>query len=335
MNQNMHARVNLEEIVPLIMEALPDWSFVSKPIPFTWSCHVYLRARLAKGNDTQDVVIRRSRCDKSHEIEIFLYRSVLPHLSVHTPKLLATFEQAVDGSKWMVLEDIGVATARSDCVEHRRAFLRALGCLHAQSMGFLGNPIFYSGVLKRFEGKSVLYGGKVIPFQKWRELLEKGLSFPLYQTEKWMLQFADAMLIQLGKQPATLLHGDAQFGNAILTDDGVGLIDFERAWIGPPSMDIGQVVEKMESLEELEDYNDGFFQTTKKRLCRKTIIDWAHLAEGYNCLYWMCYYVEEAMKNKHLGEERYKNRYDQLHERLRQLYEQRGDLFQITKSRFK
>ena len=124
----------------------------------------------------------------------------------------------------------------------------------------------------------------------------------------------------------TLVHGDVNFSNAVLIDDGIGLVDFERAFIGPPSLDLGRVARMTECLEELEDYRWGFVRTRKKELTMDTVVDWAELGEVYDCFYWICYYIEETTRGRSFGKDMRRNMYDRSYERLRELHEQHRDL---------
>lgn len=317
-------------IMDAITRALPGWRFVGGPQPFTSAPDRHLRACLASGDQTEAVVIRRAWRDEGYEVETFLYRHVLPRLSLRTPRLWATFVLDADGSKWTVLEDLGVSTAQRNREADRRAVLRALGCLHGEGAAFLDDVRGAACPLPRFGPGVVPYAGRLVPVERWHEILDGALRSPSFRPEAWVHPFLDALLRRLAGEPATLLHGDANFSNAVLTGDGVGLIDFERAFIGPASLDIGRVAAMTESPGELDDYRRGFAGTTEAGPSPDAVADWAELGQVYDGYYWICYYVEETLRGRDLGEDMRTTLYDRMYVRLQALHHKRRDLSQTS-----
>ena len=129
------------ELRRAVLATLPGWQLVYGPEPFTWAAHMHFRARLTKGSQELSIVLRQAWCVQAYEVEKFLYRRVLPQLSVQTAGLVATFDIPSDGSKWIVLQDLGSRTAQGNREEDRKAFLGALGRLHGQGSGLLDGDL--------------------------------------------------------------------------------------------------------------------------------------------------------------------------------------------------
>ena len=62
-----------------------------------------------------------------------------------------------------------------------------------------------------------------------------------------MLDLPHRMMAELSNRPYTLLHGDTDLSNALLTDQGMALVDFEKASIGPASLDLGRITATVKS----------------------------------------------------------------------------------------
>ncbi len=60
----------------------------------------------------------------------------------------------------------------------------------------------------------------------WQQLLSSTQHTDM-QVPDWAADFADVLFQTMGRHPRTLLHGDAAFDNAIVLEQGVGLVDFE------------------------------------------------------------------------------------------------------------
>ena len=174
--EGVYVETNVEQLRRAVKGAIPNWELIRGPEPFTWAPHMHFRARLANGERRLDIVIRQAWRPESYEAETFLYRSVLPHISVRTARLVATFELSSENSKWTVLEDLGGRIAQRDNVGDRNAFLRALGQLHGQSRDLLEGGLFHGAPLVRFDGECLPYGAQRVPVENWCALLSSLLK---------------------------------------------------------------------------------------------------------------------------------------------------------------
>ena len=290
----------IDEISDAVQRVVVGWEISSPPQPFTWAPDRHLRACLVKNGRTRNVILRRSWAPKNFEIETFLYRSVLPNFSVRTPVLWGTFVADDGQSLWIILEDVDGRTVRSDDPEDRKKFMAALGQLHGQGIRWLEGQKDSIDFLPRFDDASLPYAGKFLPIRLWVERLARGIEIPSLEIKPCLLSFPQWLLAQLVRQPMTLLHGDTDVSNGIIVDNEVFLIDFERACIGPPSLDLGKAVEWAESLDELEPYHSCFREVSGKDIPVSVLREWIDLGQGYNSLYWVSYYVERILEGNPL-----------------------------------
>ncbi len=173
----MPVHPNRQQLSRAILNALPGWELVYGPEPFTWASDMHFRARLARGDLELDVVVRQAWRHEAYERETFLYRSVLPQLSVQTARMLGAFQMPSNDSEWMILQDLGDQTAHANRAEDRTEFLRALGRLHGQGISLLDEDVLRGGPLPRFDGEHIPYGGKRVPVRKWCELLNVAVAW--------------------------------------------------------------------------------------------------------------------------------------------------------------
>jgi hypothetical protein len=321
----MSGKSDILELVDAVGNAMPGWRVVAPPEPFTWARDRHFRARVARECVEQAIVIRRAWRDEAYAVETYMYRAALPRIGVGTPKLLATFSMS-DGSKWTVLEDVGRQTADPHNAGHRKAFLRALGTLHGQGMRLLADPGFDGGPLVRFDGEHVPYGGKRVPIEKWHKLLRDAVPSPTFSLDPSFLALPHRMMEELAMQPPTVPHGDTDTSNALLNRGEVTLIDFERASIGPASLDLGRAVALLKSPAELDEYKRTF-SAAGQPLSADALGQWADLAWAYDALYWTCYFIERNLSAQPPPDSWRRDYFEPSLSRLRGLRRRRADLF--------
>ena len=286
----------LTSIADAVMQALPGWRLVGGPEPFGWAPRRHLRARLERGAERQQVVLRQSWTEAGHRREALLYQSVLPHLGLVTARLLATFELAEGGPPWSVLEDLGTCHVVPTDAGDRAALLEALGALHAESRKVLRDRPEVAAALARFAASSPLH-------QRWQALVERAGANPDTGIEPWHGRFLSQTLQRLDEEEVTLVHGDLDLTNTLLTARGLALIDWEQACIGPPSLDLGAVVEVLESREELESYQAAFCAAGGRALTDEQVQQWRDLGDAYDCFRWICYHLGEREAARDPGEQ--------------------------------
>ena len=156
-------------------------------------------------------------------------------------------------------------------------------------------------------------------------MLTQNLANPFYGLEEWMLSLPEILRLRLSQQPVTLLHGDADHCNAIRVPFEVALIDWESACVGPMSLDLGMLMEIIESNDELRSYRKALNQATGMEWPEEQIRLWADLGECYNRLEWICNYIQATKQGANPRPGWHKQYYEPSLERLRSLRRQRAD----------
>jgi len=305
-----------EHIVGAVRSAMPGWRFVSLPEPFTWARDRHFRAEVEKGGSRRKIVIRRNWRDEGFEVESFLYSCVLPRVPIGTPKLLATFELKTDSSKWMVLEDIGECCVEATCDKDRRTLLSTLGRLHGFCMGRIGAWID-AGPLPRYP--KWRHGD-------WRPTLAQARASGWRDLGDWVLPLLDAVLRRLYTQPPTLVHGDVNLSNVILSKGDVWLVDWEFACIGPAALDLGEALAFNASPGGLDAYRKGFNEVASDPLEADAVRDWADCGLAHSAFHWISYCLERQHEGRPLGEDWRWTHYVPSLDCLRALHRRRGDL---------
>lgn len=314
----MDRQPDSDELVRVVESAMPGWEFLAEPQGFGWAPNQHFRARLTRDNRKTSVVIRCAKSREDFQVECFLYRSVLPHLSIRTARLWGVFQADQEAPGWMVLEDLGPAWVREDRREDREAFLRVLGCLHGEGLELLRN--------NRLAGSPIpQYPGLDSEYREWRNLLAENLADPVFGLEEWMLSLPDVLRLRLPQQPMTLLHGDADRTNALRVPFEVALIDWESACIGPMSLDLGVRMETVESTDELQSYRQALSQATGREWPADQIRLWADLGEGYDRLGWICRHIRGMNQGIAPRPEWRHWYYEPCLDRLRRLRRRRAD----------
>lgn len=277
----------MTELTQQLLLAMPGWKIVEPPTSFGRAPTRHFRARLALGDQVEDMVIRQSWGADGHDVESFLYTRVLPELKVRTPKLWCMFVVDPDQPEWMALEDLGENQIRAEELADRKAALYTLGRLHGGSLGLIEQGVFINNPPRRFSKRGKLW-------RQWSALIDAALQSADFGFEEWMRGFVDDLCVRLANERSVLIHGDTDFSNMIRVDGEVALIDWEHAAIAPPSLDLGRVMEAVESHDELDDYRRGYFESSSRTVSAESMQRWVRLADAYNCLVWVFHYVRRA-----------------------------------------
>ena len=161
--------------------------------------------------------------------------------------------------------------------------------------------------------------------EQWCSLIADGLGKAESGIEPWATRLLEAVLHRLAEQPVVLVHGDVDFSNAVPTDQGMALVDWEKASIGPPSLDLGAMIETLSSRDELETYRVLFSEAGGEGLTRERMHEWTDLGDAYDCLRWICYYLGVAAEGNGPGDSWRENYYSPRLCRLRALARRWGN----------
>ncbi len=301
-----------------VLAAMPGWSFSAGPEGFGWAPRRHLRARLAGDGRIRDVVIKHCWAEGTG-VETFMYRSVLPLLRLRTPQLVAAFTTDSGREQWLVLEDVGEMTLDATIARDRCAFLRLLGTLHGQGATLVAHQPDLLRPLPWFADAAVATSAE------WSRLLTDAARTGHYGVEKWMVSVNDALWVALTREPATLLHGDANVSNAVVAQDRVALLDWERAQMGPPPIDLGRSLDTRDSPDGLAAYADAFNAETEGRLPDELLRRWANLGRAHNGLRWICHYIREAGRGNRPSDEWRRENYEPCLGWIRALRDRRPD----------
>ncbi|HIJ73637.1 MAG TPA: phosphotransferase [Candidatus Hydrogenedentes bacterium] len=218
----------------------------------------------------------------------------------------------------MVLEDVGEQCANGACPEDRRAFLRALGGIHGRGRRLTESGKFCDSPLPRFPPSQWHYS-------EWDRLLALGLESPEYALVDWMPNLLDYVRTKVEAEPLTLIQGDPDYSNVVLSDSGIALVDWEYAMIGPASADLGRALEPVESPDELESYRSAREEAGAERLSHGVISELADVGIALNSLRWICYYIKRVSDGKDPGEDWRRTHYVPCIERLHTVRARRPD----------
>ena len=273
----------LDEIKSGVLHALPGWRFTTEPDEFGWAPGRHYRARMQRNSQTTNVIIRNCWTDEGFDTELFMYRQLLPQIPIRTPKLFCSFV-LTDGAKWMVLEDIGTATVNGDMQSERLAFFISLGTLHGYGQRLVQNT----------DVPLQVFSPDTDEYREWDALLTQAIAHPDHRLKPWTLDLFHQSLLQLAQQPATVLHGDTDWSNAILLDDGVGLVDWERAQIGPAALDMGRLMCSEVTECELYAYQDAYCRSSSTEITFAKVNEWAQLGSIMDDFRWICYLIRQT-----------------------------------------
>ena len=287
---------------------MPGWDFANPLQGFGWAPERHLRAVLAKAGEIQEVVVRHSWSVSGFETERYLYDSVLADLPFKTPELLGTFTLSGDDSPWMILEDMGDLSVANQ-PENRRLFLRLLGWLHGHGRRLCESTQLDERRLNRFPANHSYY-------DEWEAILENGLASGKYALPESALSTCRQLKGELAGEPETLLHGDADYSNAILTPKGIALVDWERACIGPASVDLGRVVCGGELADDMRSYRMAYCEASGYEMGDEEAMTIGALGVVFDSLRWVCYYVKRVEGGNDPGEEWRRTHYEPCLRRL-------------------
>ena len=288
---------------------MPGWEFENPLQGFGWAPQRHFRAVLVTASRKQSVIVRRSSSVSGFETERYLYESVLADLPFKTPQLLGTFTLNGDQSPWMILEDIGHRTA-ADAPEKRRLFLQILAWLHGHGRRLCEAGQLDEERLRRFPANHPYYN-------EWEAVLENGLTSGTYALPNTVLRSLWRLQEGLAQQPQTLLHGDTDYSNAILTYDGMALVDWERASIGPGSVDLGRVVSPEELYDDMQSYRTAYCEASGQEMGDEEALRIGGLGVVFDSLRWICYYVKRVEDGNDPGEDWRRAHYEPCLERIR------------------
>jgi aminoglycoside phosphotransferase (APT) family kinase protein len=198
----------------------------------------------------------------------------------------------------MVLRDLGEQVASSARSEDRRSFIEALGGLHGQSRRLLECGGFDRGPLRFFPARHACthYG-------EWDALLTMGMKPEICGIPASALEVCRKLKAFLAAAPAALLHGDTDFSNAIVTNKGIGLIDWERACLGPASVDLSRVVSPDELAVDMRCYRAAFNKAGDADLAGEEAVRLGERAVAFDSLRWISHYVKQCLGGNDPGDD--------------------------------
>ena len=229
-------------------ETLPEVRSVGAPRRVTaWRNSRYFEVEASVSGCDLTFFMRQSETNEAQAHEARVYTDILPSLSVQTPRLYGVFELDPGSPRWMIFDSIQGEAADLSDAKVREKLIAQLGSLHSE-----GRAVVASGsAFPRFDGRSGRYA-------KWGTILTQGLEKGGYGLPIWIVEFLDCVLKELDDTPFTLLHGDLDPSNILVTPEGrIVFIDWEKASLGSPSIDLGHLVEAVESASEWEAYSAG------------------------------------------------------------------------------
>ena len=290
---------------------MPGWSFAEPPLGFGWAPERHFRAVLRRDGENARVIVRRTWTVAGFQAERHVYESVLAQFSFVTPELLAFFKLDGCDTPWMVLQDIGEQLASSERSEDRRMFIGVLGHLHGTSQRLLASNQIGMGPLLSFPA-SLAY----MHYDEWDAMLTRGMKSKDYGIPASALEACRKLRDALTAEPTVLLHGDTDFSNAIVTGEGIGLIDWERACLGPASLDLSRVVSASDLADDMQVYCESFNEGGGYSLTEDEAIRIGGLGLVFDSLRWICHFIKQATAGNSPGDEWRKQYYDPCLEAL-------------------
>lgn len=254
--------------------------FIEDPKGFGWAPTNHLRAKIAYLNDVLEVVIKRCYTNETFNIEKYLYKEILPQMLFRTPKLYMDFQY--EGDYWLMLEDVGEEYLNRGKPDERKLLLEAIGSFHGEGIKFIKEDEV-KNILPYFESNGEEYRSK-------KELLVKASEIEKFNFDSNLIDFFKNMWDKMSKQQFTLLHGDTDASNFIIKNNKVGVIDFEKAKIGPISLDFSKMASSIND-DDLKYYHKSFSRNGS-RLSLNKIKEMVKIGEAYNNYHWICYDIK-------------------------------------------
>ena len=237
-------------------------------------------------------MIRQSTSAEVHDLEVRIYTQVLPKLSVKTPSFLVAFDLGTECPNWMVLEKLDGEEASGGTRTERRRILETLARLHLEGIVLERSGQLADANLPRFDAEAARY-------QKWRSILVDGIADGSYSLLPWIPSCLDAVLAALPGFPYGLIHSDLDLSNIIVAGNGtIGLIDWEKACIGPISVDLGQFMEHVASGDELQGYCRQLVVSQGLRVSEDDVSYWADVGRAFKLIHEICSYVHASLKGR-------------------------------------
>ena len=274
-----------ENIQQSIYSALPGFNFREWPTGFGWAPDRHFRGTLQRGEIDLPVVIRQSWSESGFDIERHLYKTILRNLRIKTPKMHAAFGDPSSGSFWLILEDMGTETATNIDV-YRKEILQLLAVLHAT-----GESLTSCGDVKLacFPANHDFFG-------RWDEIIEKCVDDRAYEVSRRILSALRALKSYISNTRPTFIHGDTDFSNFVLTggDVGIGVIDWERACLGPSLLDVSRIISVRDRYNDIAAYRQSY---EAERTGNPNPIDERKLADFsvfFESIRWVCYFLDKV-----------------------------------------
>ena len=107
----------------------------------------------------------------------------------------------------------------------------------------------------------------------------------------------------LAAEPQLLLHGDTDYSNAIVTERGIGFVDWERACFGPASVDVSRVVVADALMEDMQAYRSAFSVAAGTVLTDVDAIRIGSMGILFDALRTICCYIRQTTEGNDPGED--------------------------------
>jgi len=284
-----------EALSEAIVDAMPGWTLNGLPQGFGWAPQRHFQAVLRNGPQKQDAIIRQSWGDSAFQTEKFLYETVLDRLPLETPRLLGDFMISGEDAPWMILEKVGNRTVADEPLLQSE-FIRTLGLLHGHGKNLLIKGQLDSEFLKQFPANHGYCS-------EWQAILRESLRLSKYALPASILSFLSEFQEELSREPLTLLHGDTDPSNAIVTPTGIALVDWERASIGPACVDLGRMISCDGLEEDIQSYRLGYNKASECDLSEKDAQKTGNLGLLYDSFRWTCHYIKQVEEGNDPGKE--------------------------------
>jgi thiamine kinase-like enzyme len=112
----------------------------------------------------------------------------------------------------------------------------------------------------------------------------------------------------ISESKTVLVHGDTDFSNFIHAKTGIGVIDWERACLGPQLLDISRVISATDRDIDIIEYQHSYTAAGGEN---DDLVDADRLADFsvlFEAIRWVCYYLDSIKTGSHPGEE-WRNQY--------------------------
>ncbi len=291
--------------------SLSGWRVLEGPSPYGWAPSRHLRATIAGNAQTVKVVIRQSSTDRGHALEMALYRRLLSRLPLRSPLLIGEFSLGDGAPGWMVLEDLGDVQVDPSSAHDRAALLLTLGKLHGAGRVLLTQGGLDDVPLPRFAADTSSAAN-------WHAVLEAAASQNAFGVSGWVVAAFEELLPRMSGSVQTIVHGDMDLSNALIAEGrSVALVDWEKASIGPPGVDLGPLADTLASYDEVESYRAGFGEAQGASPHTEEVRHWLCDGEMHTCIRWICYFIDAAFKGNPPPEEWRQRYYEPCLSRLR------------------